>query len=218
MNRIASLVAGTVTTAFVGASIAAVSASQGVLPGWGNAGGQADGSWEDAAQALQDQWAGVAISAPDVTTPEGTVAPTVIYVDKEPIVITKEIVLRSKEAAPAPASRALDAPTVVPTNSAAPPLAPAAAPSGAPPPSSGGGAEAPAGFSPQAPGPVAPSPTASMAPPPAVPVETFASAGVPTGSSWGDDDDDYAEGEEDDDEDEPEEEDEREDEDEEERD
>jgi hypothetical protein len=213
MNRIASLVAGTVTTAFVGASIAAVSASQGVLPGWGNTGGQADGSWEDAAQALQDQWAGVAISAPDVTTPEGTVAPTVIYVDKEPIVITKEIVLRSKEPAPAPASRALDAPTAVPTNSAAPPLAPAAAPSGAPPSSSGGGAEAPAGFSPPAPGP-----TATMAPPPAAPVETFASADAPSGPSWGDDDDDYAEGEEDDDEDEPEEEDEREDEDEEERD
>jgi len=168
-----------------------VSASQGVLPGWGDNGAQADGSWDEAALALEDEWAGVAVSAGEAATAEATPGSTVIYVDKEPIVITKEIVVRSKQPAPVAATRTPDVPAAAPTSSATPggtpPGAPAAAPSSDRSPSPGGGGEAPAGFSPQAAGPAAPSPTATMAPRPAAPVETLASGGGPAATSWGDD-------------------------------
>lgn len=212
MNRIASLLAGSVTTAFVGASVAAVSASQGVLPGWGSS-APADAGWAETTQSTEDAWAGVEVSSVE-SAPETAPTTTVIYVDKEPIVITKEIVVRSQAPAPVatPESRGLSAPTPEPSGQAAPP----------PVADGGGDPQTPTTFSGSAPAPAAPTgapatpPT--VAPPPSSPVGTLASSGSPGTSGWDDDDSEDEEDREDEDdedeeEDEPEYEDEHEEED-----
>lgn len=88
MNRIASLAAGTLTTMLVAASIAAVGASQGLLPAPGGGGHEDDQVLAEAVGTTTDEWAD-----PTITAAVAAPTPKVVYVDKDPIVVTEEVLV-----------------------------------------------------------------------------------------------------------------------------
>lgn len=94
MNRLSSVLAGAITTAISGATLAAAAVGQGVFD---QGPGKAKTQETNAAEAVQQ-----ATWTPEATE-EAAAAPAqrVIYVEKEPVVITKEV----RVAAQAPASQ-----------------------------------------------------------------------------------------------------------------
>ena len=125
MNRLSSVIAGAITTAISGATLAAAAVSQGVF----DAGPSHSPHVGDAANAMaaqQTSW------APDPTAAAQAEAaqlpPRVVYVEREPIVVTREIrtvaQTAGNEATPPPS-----APTSTPE-----PSKPTATPAEAPPP------------------------------------------------------------------------------------
>lgn len=83
MNRIASLLAGTLTTALSGAAVAGFAASQGVFE---SASSPAQAATTDVADASPVV---AATSAPVTESPP--VATRIVYVDKEPVVYTQDV-------------------------------------------------------------------------------------------------------------------------------
>ncbi|MBA4179917.1 MAG: hypothetical protein C0506_04945 [Anaerolinea sp.] len=140
MNRLASVLAGTITTALSGAAIAGAAASQGAFGG--NATQppvKAAATWEPAATAEATALATVQ-AAPQEPVQR------FVYVDKEPVIVTREIRIPApaagvENAAPAPSARSTNesaqpastpeakpSPTAVPPQSAASPVTPVAPP------------------------------------------------------------------------------------------
>ncbi len=219
MNRFASLATATLTTALAGASIAAVSASQGLFSFGG------DGA-ADTGTVAADQWAAdVSDDAADpaaawTATADGQATPGVVYVDKEPLIVTEEVVIPVPLAQSAPvdvlatsAGAPSSQPTTAPGNPASPtatsapanepdpapqppvnnsePPAQALSPAPAPVfgPSGGSGASGPSFAS----GKASPTPTQSASTP--LPASTPVPAAAPatdtsSGESWSDDEHD----------------------------
>lgn len=120
MNRLISVLAGAVTAAMSGAVIAAAAVGQGVF----------DGSPTKSA-ASTEATAAVAVGVAPAVNPE----PQIVYVDKEPVYITRTVLqaVAQNTDVPQPSASSTQPPTATPTQQ---PTAPAAQPAAAgwPPP------------------------------------------------------------------------------------
>ncbi len=163
MNRIASLAMATVTTALVGASISAVSASQGLFAfgGSGTDESAASSDWTETPTATAEA---ATPASEDVAATE-TPQTTYVYVDSPPVIVTKEIVVPVPVSKNAPVDVVASSLPEVPGASASEPTAAdpgSPTPAEQPTPSNG---NSPSGPTAVAPAPVAPSGPV-FAPPP----------------------------------------------------
>ena len=110
MNRIASVLAGTLATALSGAAVAGLAASQGVFESSSSPAHAADVTAAEPSPAVE------ATSAPALETPQ--VVTRVVYVDKEPVVYTQDVRVPASASAAARQSGDSSGPSAVPSATA----------------------------------------------------------------------------------------------------
>ncbi len=131
MNRLSSVIAGAITTAVSGATLAAAAVSQGVFDGSPSKSPHVGDAAMNAMAAQQTSW------TPDAAMAEATpLAPIVVYVEREPVVVTREIRTVAQSAgneAPSPAATSTPEPPRASTSRTNPvPAAAAQQPAGSP--------------------------------------------------------------------------------------
>ena len=112
MNRIASILAGTVTTTLSGAVVAAFAASQGILPS-----GHTDARATDATATATETTAVAAAVAPAAT--EASQQPQIVYVQKNPVVYTQDVTVPASNVKPSAETAQDPAKTPSPTSTPA---------------------------------------------------------------------------------------------------